>query len=76
MWQILRAVCNCRYYSRCILPAKQFDTQADGMPTEVVFYTSHPEIPLHTVARGSKGEHEAQNTCPVLQNRSLTPLTS
>ena len=37
--------------------------QADGMPMEVVFYASHSELTLHSVARGSKGEHEDQNAC-------------
>ena len=32
------------------------------MPTEIVFNTNHTEITLHTIASGSKGEHEAQNT--------------
>ena len=37
--------------------------QADVMPTEIVSNTSHTEIILHTIASGSKGEHEAQNIC-------------
>ena len=37
--------------------------QADVMPTEVVFNTSHTEITLHTIASGIKEEHEAQNIC-------------
>ena len=49
--------------------------QADDMPTEVVFYTSHSELTLHTVARGRKGEQEAQNT-RVQTSKTFTDSTN
>ena len=48
--------------------------QADDMPTEVV-YTSHSELTLHTVARGRKGEQEAQNT-RVQTSKTFTDSTN